>query len=150
MINSELSDKLIVFLLLMLITHAVDQTTDNRRVKWWRNGKNCLESAEMWRGYFTYIVQRRLAHHQAHGLAAVPHQLDHVVPRGSEQKIFRHNHRKYLGREKYCEQSVPGHVLAVDGENLVAGHELVHAGAAASHEPGTGNSFQLSLDQSGE
>lgn len=31
MINSELSDKLIVFLLLMLITHAVDQTTDNRQ-----------------------------------------------------------------------------------------------------------------------
>ena len=99
----------------------------------------------------TYIVQRRLAHHQAHGLAAVPHQLDHVVPRGSEQKIFRHNHRKYLGREKCCRQpALPGHVLAVDGENLVAGHELVHAGAAASHEPGTGNSFQLSLDQSGE
>ena len=90
----------------------------------------------------TYIVQRRLAHHQAHGLAAVPHQLDHVVPRGSEQKIFRHNHRKYLGREKCCRQpALPGHVLAVDGENLVAGHELVHAGAAASHEPGTGTVF---------
>ena len=71
-----------------------------------------------------------------------------MVPRGSEQKIFRHNHRKYLGREKYCELSaVPGHVLAVDGENLVAGHELVHAGAAAGHEPGTGNSSQLSLDE---
>ena len=35
----------------MLITHAVDQTTDNRRVKWRRNCKNCLESTEMLRGY---------------------------------------------------------------------------------------------------
>ena len=33
MINSELSAKLIVFLLLMLITHAVDQTTDNQTGK---------------------------------------------------------------------------------------------------------------------
>ena len=47
MINSELSAKLIVFLLLMLITHAVDQTTDNRRVNWWRNCKNCLESTRL-------------------------------------------------------------------------------------------------------
>ena len=56
--------------------------------------------------------------------------------------------QKVFGTGKYCELSaVPGHVLAVDGENLVAGHELVHAGAAAGHEPGTGNSSQLSLDE---
>ena len=29
----------------------------------------------------------------------------------------------------------PGHVLPVDGEDLVPGHQLVHAGAAARHEP---------------
>ena len=28
----------------------------------------------------------------------------------------------------------PGHVLPVDGENLVAGHQSVHTGAAASHK----------------
>ena len=75
-----------------------------------------------------YIIQRGLTHHQAHFFSTISHELYHMIS-------WRPELIKSIKTQSSQAASLPSDVLPIDGKYLVSGHQFVHAGAPACHEP---------------